>query len=416
MSPIFLLILVFSLALFTSGLLPLSTSALLGSLLTLWFGIQQGLFSYEVVFDFVNWRVVGLLFGTMVLIKVIERSGLFKYFALQVLRFCKKPALLFFGLCFFAALSAFLVVEEASFLLVAALVISLSKGLGLNSLPYLLSVAFMTSIAGTSSLIGSVSNMVIGIEAGLSFTDFLIYLLPAELCMWGLTMGALYLFYRNRLSPIQNWDKLKPIEPIEDLTLFRIGCMLLLLFLVLMLVHGLLGIGAETVALGVAILALVLSGFDPQRIFSKLDWDVIFTLIGLSIVIKGIEASGLLNGLVVLLGNWLTGASQLLSTFILWSSAGLSAVLNKLNTSLLLVPVIKQMEAGLPAVWAALVLGTNIGGKILPISGAEILLAYTILRKEGFKNVFKEFMRAALLITGLQLSFATAYLLLWFGV
>lgn len=67
-------------------------------------------------------------------------------------------------------------------------------------MPYFLSAAIMINLGGTSTLIGSVSNMIIGIQAGLGFNDFIVYLTPAEILLWLLTILALYYFFRSRLG------------------------------------------------------------------------------------------------------------------------------------------------------------------------------------------------------------------------
>ena len=70
----------------------------------------------------------------------------------------------------------------------------------------------------------------------------------------------------------------------------------------------------------------------------------------------------------------------------------------------------------MPALWSALVLGTNLGGAATPLSGAVCVMAVGALKREGFKMSLGEFAKAGLLTTFTQLCFANLYILIRFGV
>lgn len=126
-------------------------------------------------------------------------------------------------------------------------------------MPYFLSAAIMINLGGTSTLIGSVSNMIIGIQAGLGFNDFIVYLTPAEILLWLLTILALYYFFRSRLGEEKTPPVYDPWEGVEDKRLFWRSTAIMALFLSLFIVSDWVGVGPEGVALGCAILALVAS-------------------------------------------------------------------------------------------------------------------------------------------------------------
>ena len=80
--------------------IPLSMSALIGALLTAWFGIQYGVFSYEEALGFIDMRVIGLIIGTMIVVEVARRSDVFNFGALYAIKLAGgNPARLFAALC-----------------------------------------------------------------------------------------------------------------------------------------------------------------------------------------------------------------------------------------------------------------------------------------------------------------------------
>ena len=68
-------------------LVSLSVAALIGALLTAWFGIQYGAFTYQEALSFVDFRLIILLIGTMIVVEVAKRSGLFNVLALYAIKY-----------------------------------------------------------------------------------------------------------------------------------------------------------------------------------------------------------------------------------------------------------------------------------------------------------------------------------------
>ena len=108
MEPVVLiLLLIYVLILLISVLevTPLSVAALIGALLVAWFGIQYGAFTYQDALGFIDFRLLGLLIGTMIVVEVAKRGGLFNVFALYAIKFSGgHPGRLFVAICVVAAL------------------------------------------------------------------------------------------------------------------------------------------------------------------------------------------------------------------------------------------------------------------------------------------------------------------------
>ncbi|MBC7130780.1 anion permease [Candidatus Bathyarchaeota archaeon] len=417
---IFILIYLLTLLISAIELVPLSVASLTGALLTVWFGIQYGVFTYEEAFAFIDFRLLALIIGTMIVVEVAERSGLFRVAALYAVKFSGgSPGLLFVFLCITSALVSMFLSDSTAMLLMAAAIITISKLLGYEPTPYFLAATIMINLGGTSTLIGSVSNMIIGIEAGMGFSDFVSYLTLCEIALWALTTLTLYWMFKSKLGEKKKLPEYEPMESITNRQLFYRSLFILFLLISLFLVLEQLGIGPEAVALGCAILALILSKLDPSEIFKDMDWETIFFIAGFMVIVGGLEKSGVLE----ILSNQLFttfGQNSLSATVAtLWVSGIASTVVSNIAIALTFAPIIKAhlyASLNIPALWSALVLGTNLGGATTPFSGAVCMMAIGALKREGITVHFGDFTKAGVITSLVQLSFSTLYLILRFGL
>ena len=221
-------------------------------------------------------------------------------------------------------------------------------------------------------------------------------------------------YYHKEKKELPKFD---PWESVEDKKLFYRSIFILILMVCLFLTLQNLGVGAEAVALGCAILALALSGSDPAEIFKKLDWETIFFIAGFMFVVGGLESSGLLNDLSTQLFQ-AVGTSALGSSMAtLWFSGLASTAVSNIAIALTFSPIIRG-AAGLnsPAVWSALILGTNLGGATTPLSGSVTMMAIGALKREGISVSFTEITKVGVITSLIQLGFASFYLIVRFNL
>jgi Na+/H+ antiporter NhaD/arsenite permease-like protein len=417
---ILLLIYVLIILISVLELTPLSVAALIGALLTAWFGIQYGAFSYQDALGFIDFRLLGLLIGTMIVVEVAKRGGLFNVFALYAIKFSGgHPGRLFVAICVVAALVSMFLSDPTAMLLVAAAAVTITKLLNYDPTPYFLSAAIMINLGGTSTLIGSVSNMIIGIEAGLTFADFLSFLGVCEIILWALTILALYFVFKSRLGEKKELPEYNPKEGIKDKKIFYRSLFVLVLLIILFLTLDTIGVGPEAVALGCGILALLISRVDPAEIFRDLDWETVFFIAGFMFIIGGLESTHFLSDISVGLFQVAGGSSLIATQMTLWFSGVASVFVSNIAVALTFTPIIStQALSGLNinAVWSGLILGTNLGGATTPFSGAVMMMAIGTLKREKISVKFGDFAKIGIITTLIQLAFSSVYLMLRFGL
>jgi Na+/H+ antiporter NhaD/arsenite permease-like protein len=357
----------------------------------------------------------------MIVVEVAERSGLFRFGALYAIKLSRgNPAGLFISLGLISAAVSLFLSDSTAMLLMAAATVTITKLLNYDPVPYFLSSVIMINLGGTSTLIGSTSNMIIGVETGFSFTEFIQYLTLGEIALWGLTIFALYLLFKPRLGEKKILPEYNPWETIENKKLFFRSVFILALLVVLFLTLESFGVRRpEAIALGCAVLALVLSGLDPTEIFGKIDWETVFFIAAFMFVVGGLEKTGILNEvstqLVQLAGNNSLKASLLT----LWFSGLASTIVSNIAVALTFAPIVSgPLFSGLndTAIKSALVFGTNLGGAATPFSGAVCIIALGALKREGISLSFQEFIKVGIITTLLQLAFASFYLIVRFGL
>jgi Na+/H+ antiporter NhaD/arsenite permease-like protein len=162
---------------------------------------------------------------------------------------------------------------------------------------------------------------------------------------------------------------------------------------------------------------LALSGLDPAEIFKRLDWETIFFIAGFMVVVRGLESTGILTEISAQLFQTFRGSPLTASIMTLWFSGLTSAIVSNMAVALTFVPIISGGIFGSSAaVWSALVLGSNLGGATTPLSGTVAIMAIGALKREGLSMSFGEFTKIGLIISAIQLGFASIYLVARFSL
>ncbi len=417
-----ILLLIYILIIFISilELTPLSVAALIGALLTAWFGIQYGAFTYHEALGFLDFRLIGLLIGTMIVVEIAKKGGVFNVFALYAIKFSGgHPGRLFIVLCVVAALVSMFLSDPTAMLLVAAATVTITRLMKFSPTPYFLSAAIMINLGGTSTLIGSVSNMIIGIESGLSFTDFISLLGACEIALWALTILALYFVFKSQLGEKRELPEYNPRDSIKDKGIFLKSSFVLVVMIVMFLTLDALGVGPEAVALGCGILALLICKVDPAEIFRELDWETVFFIAGFMFIVGGLESTRFLGDLSVQLFQFAGGSSLVASTMTLWVSGFASVFVSNIAVALTFTPIVAAQSLSalnLNALWSALILGTNLGGATTPFSGAVMMMAIGTLKREKISVKFGDFTKVGIITSLIQLGFSSFYVALRFGL
>ncbi len=361
----------------------------------------------------VDWNVIFLLIGMMVIINLIKPTGIFEYIAIKSAKIGKgDPLRIMVILAVVTAALSALLDNVTTVLLIAPVTLLIAEALEVDAIPYMIVEALASNIGGTATLIGDPPNIMIASKAKLDFLDFILHLAPVVLLLMVVFIIIVKIVFKKQLTTreelkkkIMNMDERKAIK---NPAMLKKSLVVLAIVLLGFMFHGLLHYEPATIALFGAALLLLLSGtHEPHHILAEVEWTVIFFFIGLFIMVGGVIKVGaitLLSQEVLRMthGN-LLGTSML----IMWFSAFASAVVDNIPYVATMNPLIVDMarelwpdKSGiellqfkdLMPIWWSLALGACLGGNGTIIGASANVIVVGMAEKAGRKISFLKFM------------------------
>jgi Na+/H+ antiporter NhaD/arsenite permease-like protein len=267
--------------------------------------------------------------------------------------------------------------------LIAPVTILICEILGINPTPYLMAEALLSDTGGVSTLVGDPPNVLIASAAGFSFNDFLTHALPIVIVVWLSALWLLrYLFRRELAVRPPNAEvvlKLNPRESLDDPRTARRVLVVLCGAILLFFLEEPLDLSPAFVALSAAAVALAWVRPDINEVLRRIEWSVLVFFAALFVMVGGLEASGVLGGIVALLERLYAIPPVIFGLVLLWFSAGLSAFVDNVPITIALIPVLQGLEANgvnVQPLWWALAFGAGFGGNGTIIgSTANIVVA-----------------------------------------
>ncbi len=382
----------------------------------------------------VDWNVVFLLIGMMIIVNILAKTGVFQYLAVRTAKRAKgEPFAIMVLLALLTAVGSAFLDNVTTILLIAPVTMLIANQLDLDPVPFIITEIFASNIGGTATLIGDPPNILIGSKTGLTYMDFLINMAPAVVVIFGAWILGWKWLYKKRLTVCPEAKaRLMAMDEnrlISDHGLLRRSLVVLALTIVGFMLHGVFHYEPATVALGGAAVMLLISGLEPEGILREVEWETLFFFIGLFIMIGGLIKTGVIKDLSIgMIG--LTDPSQhsmqVLSLVMVWFSGICSAIVDNIpfvaTMNPLLVDVAHEIFPGqggevlrhpvmLP-VWWSLALGACLGGNGTAIGASANVIALGLVEKSGFKVSFVRFLRfgVPVMLGSLALSMVYVYL------
>ncbi|MBO5385348.1 ArsB/NhaD family transporter [bacterium] len=407
-----------------------SVVALVGAALTMLLGLipLEGHLDIENmkyikgVFEHVDFEVIFLLIGMMIIVHIASRSGVFKWMALHLLKATKgHPKTVLFALAAFTAVASAFLDNVTTVVLMMPITFIIAKEFETDPVPFLITEVLASNIGGTATLIGDPPNIIIGTRAGLSFMDFVRELSPVVAIIFVVCTSLLVFMFRKglkaspeKMAQVANMDNSKTIT---DKALMIRSMITLALVILGFVTHDITHISAYVFAVAGAAFLLLFE--EPKEIYKDVEWLTIFFFVGLFIIIGGFESNGgikyLADQLIVLTNGSLNAATMI----ILWASGILSGIIDNIPYTATMAPLISELvnpanpnaiTGNTQALWWALSLGACLGGNLTIIGAAANVIVSETAASQGHKISFMRFMKYGALITMISLAISTAYL------
>jgi Na+/H+ antiporter NhaD/arsenite permease-like protein len=378
-----------SLGLILSEKLNRTITAIAGALLVLVVGRLFEFYNEADAINSVDFNTLGLLFGMMVLVALLEPTGFFQFLAVWAGRLSKgQPVRLIILLGAITTVVSMFLDNVTTVVLIAPVTILICEILGLNPAPYLIAEALLSNTGGVATLVGDPPNVLIGSAAGLTFDDFLIHSLPLVVIVWFAALWMIRYLFRKELNTqppnINAIYDLNPQESLEDKKNATKVIIVLIGAIIFFFIHGALHISPAFVALSAAAIALIWVRPELNETLKRIEWGVLIFFASLFVMVGGLEASGVLDQIISVLSIFENVPLVLFGVALIWIAAGLSAIVDNIPITIALIPVIKGLGAmgiDIEPLWWALAFGAGFGGNGTIIGSTANIVIVTLSEK-----------------------------------
>jgi Na+/H+ antiporter NhaD/arsenite permease-like protein len=382
--------------------------------------ILLGAISWKEAFFAINWNVMGIFVGTLVVADIFMESRVPAYLAEVIVDKAKSTAWAILFLCVLTGFISAFVENVATVLIVAPIALSLAKKLKINPTKMMIAIAISSNLQGTATLIGDPPSMLLGGFAKMDFTDFFFYRGRPSI-FFAVELGAissffiLYFIFRSHREKI----KLIMVEKVKSL----VPAFILVTLIVLLAASSIFDVGfsymAGVLCMVFGVISILWKEFMDRgsllRGIKSLDWDTTFFLIGIFILVGSITITGWIEVISSFLSGLIGKNIFFGYTLLVFISVFVSAFVDNVPFLAAMLPVAISMSNNLqtnPSLFLfGLLIGASLGGNISPIGASANIVACGLLKKKGYEVKFPDFVRIGLPFT--LAAVVPAYLFIW---
>jgi Na+/H+ antiporter NhaD/arsenite permease-like protein len=376
-------------------------AALLGAVIVIGLGLidQHEAFSQDVV----DFNVIFLLAGMMIIANILGKTGIFQWLAVEAVRRAEgRPYRLMVLISLITAVVSMFLDNVTTVVLMTPVTFFIAERLGMSPVPFLISQILASNIGGTATLIGDPPNIIIGSRFDKDFNDFLLNAAPAAI-----TSLLLYLVFARWLFRKELASAVQALEPediarlvtaerkIQDVRLMRLGLAVLSVTILGFLLARTLGLEGATIALAGAVVLMILAKQNVHEVLKDVEWSTLLFFIGLFIVVGAVVKSGLISDLAKQALALTGGRSDVAALLVLWMSAVLSAVVDNIPYTITMIPLVQEMGQTVnvePLIWA-LVLGADMGGNATIVGASANVVVSSLSEARGHPITFLSYLK-----------------------
>ncbi|MGH3240026.1 MAG: ArsB/NhaD family transporter [Spirillospora sp.] len=368
----------------------------------------------------IDWNVVFLLLGMMVIVSVLRQTGVFEYVAIWAAKRARgRPYRLMVMLVVLTASASALLDNVTTVLLIAPVTFLVCERLALKAEAYLIAEVLASNIGGTATLVGDPPNIIIASRADLSFNDFLVHVAPlvvvlmvvfCVLCRW--LFRSAFHYDPDLAAEVM---ELEEREAITDRRLLAQGLTVLAIVVAAFVLHPVLHYEPSVVALLGAGLLVAATKVTTQDALSEVEWPTLVFFAGLFVMVGGLVETGVIGDVSEAAADLTGGDLGAATMLLLWASAALSAIVDNIPYVATMSPIVSDLVQQHPGdegdvLWWALALGADLGGNATAIGASANVVVLGIAARNGTPISFWQFTRYGLVVTFVTVALATPYL------
>lgn len=368
----------------------------------------------------IDWNVIFLLFGMMIIVGIVKQTGVFDYLAIWAAKKARgRPYRLMVMLMAITAIASPFLDNVTTIMLVAPVTIVVCNRLRIAAQPYLIAEVLASNIGGAATLIGDPPNIIIGSRAGLTFTDFLVHMAPIVAVVFVVFVLLTKVLFRKSFQ--YNAEHVEAVMALQERRAITDPAMLRRCLIVFAGVvagfglHSVLHLDPAIVALVGAGVMLLVTRADVNDVLAEVEWPTLTFFMGLFVMVAGLVHTGVIETV----GTWAVSAFDdnyfAAATALLFGSSVLGAFFDNIPYVATMTPVVEGMVAEIPdagtgrALWWSFALGADFGGNGTAVAASANVVALGIASRAGHKISFWQFTRYGIVVTLVSTAMAWGY-------
>jgi Na+/H+ antiporter NhaD/arsenite permease-like protein len=380
------------------------------------------IFDFQGSLQYIDWNVIFLVMGMMIVIAVIENTGIFQWVAFTAYRVSGGRILILLPiLMLITGIASAFLDNVTTMLLMTPISVQIAISLGINPLALLIPEVMASNVIGVSTLVGTPTNILIGSYGNISFNDFLVNLTPGVLLAFGGLIIYCNLVYRKELKAAHDASPLLLEKLAESAKITRpdhlkkaawVFAAMLILFILGEQIHLL---PAVTALIGATALMVWIRP-NIEEMIEAVDWTTLVFFMSLFIVVGAIQEVGLISFIASGIGQ-LVGENLILTMLvIIWLSAILSTVVANIPFTAAMLPVIAFLTTSVPGaqtkvLFFCLSVGSAMGGNGSLIGASANMVTAGIAESAGYTISYTYFLKKGLPALLITVGLATIWLL-----
>ena len=350
--------------------------------------VVSGAIAWDAAVAAVDAHTLVLLFGMMVLAGYLRLSGFFGLVIERSIGLARTRVGLLAAIIAASGVLSALFVNDVVCLVLAPLVLQVTKRLQLPPVPYLLALATAANVGSVATVTGNPQNMLVASFSGIGYRQFLLHEGPIAVVGLACVFAVVWLTYRRELRVT-----MEP-QAIQSVTVHYPLMTKTLVVVAVMLVAFLVGVPVALVAISGAAYSLLTRRVNPEKVYREIDWGLLVLFTGLFVVVGGVESSGLADDLLK------TAALAPIQTpaVLMTVSAVLSNIVSNVPAVLLLKPVV--LNSGEPArSWLLLATASTLAGNLTILGSVANVIVVEAARRERIEIGFLAYCRVGVPLT-----------------
>jgi len=366
-------------------------AALIGAALM----VGCGVLSLEDAYRAIDLDTITLLLGMMIVVANLRLSGFFRMVTGWAAGRARHPVLLLSVVVITTGvLSAFLV-NDAICLVMAPIVITLTRALERNPVPYLIAVALASNVGSTATITGNPQNMIIGNLSGISYGAFTAALMP--IATLGLLVTILLVLLLNPREYMTRQALRSVTVPAHYHGWLATKAALVS---VAMIALFFLGQPVAKVAICAAALLLLTRRIEPRKVYAEIDGPLLLMFAGLFVVVRGLEHAVLTPDLLAQAARLDLGNTVVLTG----ATAALSNLVSNVPAVLVLKPFVEHDPQ---RAWLVVAMASTLAGNFTLLGSVANLIVAERAAKEGITIDFWTYFRIGAPLTIVTLAIGT---------